>query len=241
MSRHRIQLPLALATRADRRFDNFVGAAAQVLADGIGGEDRAWLLTGPAGAGKTHLLLATYVASKEAVAAHAAAGGESAYVALPQVAGSFADVAPMFERHRLLALDGLEAIVGHRGDEVALFDLHNRVLDHGGRLLYAARSTPEHLEFALPDLRSRLAQATRLPLPALDEAQRREVLRARAAQCGLVLDDAAVEWLMRRCERDLGSLMDVLDRLDRASLAAQRRLTVPFLREVLGDGQARAG
>ena len=223
MSRHRIQLPLALATRADRRFDNFVGAAAQVLEDGIGEGHRAWLLTGPAGVGKTHLLMA----------AHAASGGESAYLALPQVAGSLADVAPMFERHRLLALDGLEAIVGNRGDEVALFDLHNRVLDRGGRLLYAARSTPEQLALALPDLRSRLAQATRLPLPVLDEAQRLKLLRERAQERGLVLDDASAEWLMRRCERDLGSLMDVLDQLDRASLAAQRRLTVPFLREVL--------
>ncbi|MBS0225614.1 MAG: DnaA regulatory inactivator Hda [Proteobacteria bacterium] len=223
-----MQLPLALATRADRRFDNFVGAAAQVLADGVGEGHRAWLLTGPAGVGKTHLLMA----------AHAASGGESAYLALPQVAGSLADVAPMFERHRLLALDGLEAIVGNRDDELALFDLHNRVLDHGGRLLYAARSTPEQLSFALPDLRSRLAQATRLPLPALDEAQRLELLQSRAAQRGLVLDDASAEWLMRRCDRDLGSLMDVLDQLDRASLAAQRRLTLPFLREVLGGSSA---
>ncbi|PNS09387.1 DnaA regulatory inactivator Hda [Solilutibacter silvestris] len=226
MSRHRIQLPLALATRADRRFGDFVGAAARILADGIdAGDQRAWLLTGPAGVGKTHLLMAT----------HAAHPQGSAYLALPQVAGSLADVAPMFEQHRLLALDGLEALIGHRDDEVALFDLHNRVLDHGGQLLYAARSPPEQLAFALPDLRSRLTQATRLPLSPLDETQRSELLRARAAQRGLVLDDAAAEWLMRRCERDLGSLMDVLDRLDHASLAAQRRLTVPFLREVLGS------
>ncbi|MBW8823709.1 MAG: DnaA regulatory inactivator Hda [Xanthomonadales bacterium] len=227
-------MPLALATRADLRFDTFVGAAARVLADGIGGGHRAWLLSGPAGVGKTHLLLAAHAASKGAIAAYAASGGESAYLALPQVAGSLADVAPMFERHRLLALDGLEAVIGNRDDEVALFDLHNRVLDGGGRLLYAARSPLEQLEFALPDLRSRLAQATRLPLPVLDETQRLELLRARAAQRGLTLDDASAEWLMRRCDRDLGSLMDVLDRLDRASLAAQRRLTVPFLREVLG-------
>jgi len=226
VSRHRIQLPLTLATRADRRFDNFVGAAARVLADGIAdGSSRAWLLSGPAGVGKTHLLMA----------AHAAHAQGSAYLALPQVAGSLADVAPMFEQHRLLALDGLEAIIGNRDDEVALFDLHNRVLDRGGQLLYAARGTPEQLEFALPDLRSRLAQATRLPLSPLDEAQRLELLRSRATQRGLVLDDASAEWLMRRCDRDLGSLMEVLDELDRASLAAQRRLTVPFLREVLGS------
>lgn len=231
MSRHRLQLPLALATRADRRFDTFVGTAAGVLAEGIREGHPAWLLTGPAGVGKTHLLMS----------AHAATDDGSAYVALPQLAGSFAGVAPMFEQHRLLALDGLEALAGNRDDEVALFDLHNRVLDQGGQLLYAARATPEQLAFALPDLRSRLAQATRLPLPALDEAQRLELLRARATQRGLGLDDATAEWLMRRCERDLGSLMDVLEQLDRASLAAQRRLTIPFLREVLGEsGKSRS-
>lgn len=225
MAGHRIQLPLALATRADRRFDNFVGGAAQALADGLAdGNSRAWLLSGPAGVGKTHLMMAAHASHPEA----------SAYLALPQVAGSLADVAPMFEQHRLLALDGLEAIVGDRNDEVALFDLHNRVLDRGGQLLYAARGTPEQLAFALPDLRTRLAQATRLPLPPLDEGQRLELLRERATQRGLVLDDASIDWLMRRCDRDLGSLMDVLDRLDHASLAAQRRITVPFLREVLG-------
>lgn len=228
MNRHRSQLPLALATRADRRFDNFVGVAAQVLAEGIRDGHRAWFLSGPAGVGKTHLLMA----------AHAASGDESAYLALPQVAGSLAEVAPMFERHHLLALDGLEAIVGNRDDEVALFDLHNRVLDQGGRLLYAARSIPEQLSFVLPDLRSRLTQATRLPLSGLDDAQRLELLRAGAGQRGLVLDEVAAEWLMRRCGRDPGSLIEVLDQLDRASLAAQRRLTVPFLREVLGESGA---
>jgi DnaA family protein len=51
-----------------------------------------------------------------------------------------------------------------------------------------------------------------------------------------IVDDAALDWLLRRVGRDLGGLARLFDRLDRASLAAQRRLTVPFLREALGDG-----
>ena len=49
-------------------------------------------------------------------------------------------------------------------------------------------------------------------------------------------DVVALDWLLRRVGRDLGGLARLFDRLDRASLAAQRRLTVPFLREALGDG-----
>ena len=40
---------------------------------------------------------------------------------------------------------------------------------------------------------------------------------------------------MRRLPRDMASLCGWLERLDHASLAAQRRLTVPFVRDVLGD------
>jgi DnaA family protein len=47
------------------------------------------------------------------------------------------------------------------------------------------------------------------------------------------LDEAALEWLLKRVGRDLAGLTGLLDRLDQASLAAQRRVTVPFLRKVL--------
>jgi DnaA family protein len=102
-------------------------------------------------------------------------------------------------------------------------------------LLYGAAAAPDALALVLPDLRSRLSQCTRVSLPMLDDAGRREVLRTRARRRGLAVDDAALDWLLRRVGRDLGGLARLFDRLDRASLAAQRRLTVPFLREALGD------
>ena len=92
---------------------------------------------------------------------------------------------------------------------------------------------PAALPLVLPDLRSRLEQCTRVALEPLDEAGRREVLRQRAARRGLELDDAVLDYLFRRVGRDLGALTALLDRLDRASLAAQRRITVPFLRAQL--------
>ena len=85
----------------------------------------------------------------------------------------------------------------------------------------------------MPDLRSRLSQCAQLLLSPLDDAGRRDVLRERAQRRGLVLEEAAIEWLLTRTDRDLGSLVTLLDQLDRASLAAQRRITVPFLRSVL--------
>ena len=129
------------------------------------------------------------------------------------------------DRAGLVALDDLDAIAGHREDEIALFDLHNRVRDAGVDLVYAARDVPAALPLALPDLRSRLAQCTLLALRALDDDGRAEVLRQRAASRGLIFDEAALEWLLRRHSRDLSDLGALFERLDRASLAAQRRLT----------------
>jgi DnaA family protein len=225
------QLPLALRYPPDQRLVTFVaappGACAQLhaLATQGGGD---WLyLAGPPAVGKTHLLLA-------ACAAAEAGGRRAAYLPLHAAAGRLREALEALEGNDLLALDGLQSIAGHRDDEIALFDAHNRARSAGISLLYAARDNPETLALALPDLRSRLAQCTRIVLAPLDDDGRREVLRQRAQRRGLVLEEAALEWLLKRVDRDLVQLTGLLDRLDRASLAAQRRITVPFLRQTLG-------
>ncbi len=226
------QLPLALRFPPDQRFETFAaappGALAQLRAHAHGESTVGGVyLCGPAGTGKTHLLLA-------ACAEADAAGLRTAYLPIAAAAGRLRDALEAFEHADLLALDGLDAIAGEREDEIALFDAHNRARDAGRQVLYAARHVPDALGLALPDLRSRLGQCARIALEPLDDAGRAEVLRLRAQRRGLQLEDAAIDWLLRRVDRDLTSLTALFDRLDRESLAAQRRLTVPFLRGVLG-------
>ncbi|MFD0739369.1 DnaA regulatory inactivator Hda [Lysobacter koreensis] len=225
------QLPLALRYPPDQRLETYVAAPAgalpqlRALATEPAGD---WLLlAGPPAVGKTHLLLGTCAAAD-------ATGRRAAYLPLAAAAGRLREALDALEGNDLLALDGIEAIAGNRDDEVALFDAHNRARAAGTALLYAAREQPDALALGLPDLHSRLSQCTRITLAPLDDAGRREVLRQRAQRRGLVLEDAALDWLLKRVGRDLASLTGLLDRLDRASLAAQRRITVPFLRQVLG-------
>lgn len=224
------QLPLALRYPPDQRLDTFVGAPAGAAAQlqALAAHPGDWMyLAGPAAVGKTHLLLATCAASE-------AAGRRAAYLPLAAAVGRLRDALDALEGHDVLALDGLEAIAGQREDEVALFDAHNRARASGSCVLYAARGNPGELGLLLPDLRSRLSQCSRVHLQPLDDEGRREVLRQRAQRRGWVLEAAALEWLLKRVERDLAGLTALLDQLDRASLAAQRRVTVPFLRQTLG-------
>lgn len=225
------QLPLALRYPPDQRLETYVdasGGAVALAEAAAAGTARDWLyLAGASGTGKTHLLLGCCAAAD-------AAGRRAVYLPLAAATGRVGDALQALEGHDLVALDGLDAVAGGREDEVALFDAHNRLRAAGATVLYAAREQPDGLGLALPDLRSRLQQCTRLVLAPLDDDGRREVLRQRAQRRGLVLEEAALDWLLRRVGRDLGGLAALLDRLDRASLAAKRRVTVPFLRQTLG-------
>ncbi len=226
------QLALALRFPPDQRLDTFVTEDAAVTASLRAltepGETRRVYVAGSSGSGKTHLAIATCAEAAER-------GIDAAYVPLHSMATRLRDALQDLDTRQLIALDGLDAVAGDRDAEVALFDFHNRVHDAGGALLYTASGWPDALGLVLPDLASRLAQCTRIALAPLDDAGRARMLRLRAARRGLQLDDAAIDWLLRRVGRDPAGLAQVFDRLDRAALAAQRGLTVPFLRKVLGD------
>lgn len=226
------QLPLALRYPPDQRFETFVrapeGALAQLRAASCG-QAGVLYLVGGAGTGKTHLALAA------CAAAEADASRRSGYLPLASAAGRLRDALEALHANDFIALDGVDTIAGDRDDEVALFEFHNRAHDSGKSVLYTARTLPQDLPLQLPDLRSRVSQAARIALAPLDDAGRREVLRLRAQRRGLAIEDVAIDWLLNRTGRDLSSLTALLDKLDRASLAAQRRVTVPFLRQVLGS------
>lgn len=224
------QLPLALRYPPDQRFESFIappdGALPTLSALAtVAGADWVYL-SGASRTGKTHLALAVCAAAEQQ-------GRRAAYLPLAAAAGRLRDALDALEGHDVVALDGLDGIAGAREDEVALFYFHNRARSSGLNVLYTARGIPDDIGLVLPDLRSRLQQCLRLALDPLDDEGRRDVLRDRAQRRGLVLEDAALDWLLTRTDRDLGALVALLDRLDRASLAAQRRITVPFLRQVL--------
>lgn len=228
------QLPLSLRYPPDQRLQTYLGAPpaalAQLRALAVGAVEDWLYISGTAGTGKTHLALAVCAAAEQA-------GRRAIYLPLGAARGRVGEALEGLEQHDLIALDGLDLVAGNRDDEIALFDFHNRVRAAGHALLYTGRMLPEGLGLVLPDLRSRLGQCGRISLQPLTEAERAEVLKARAQRRGLALDGPALEWLLTRTGRDLGSLVSVLDRLDRESLAAKRRLTVPFLRNVLGEAE----
>jgi DnaA family protein len=226
------QLPLALRWPRRQRFEHFhagANAAALAAVQALALEPGApWVyLHGASGSGRSHLLMA-------ACQAASAVGRRVQYLPLATLRDHAAALRGV-AGSELLALDDLGAIAGNRDAEHALFDLYNRTRAEGGALLFAADATPVQLGIELPDLRSRLGACTQFALKPLDDDERRAVLKAQAASRGIELDDSVLDWLVARYARDLGALLDLLDKLDQASLAAQRRITIPFLRGFLRE------
>lgn len=233
------QLPLALRWPRHQRFEYFhAGANAAALAaleDAAQHTDAPWLfVSGASGSGKTHLLMA----SCQAAAAHSRS---VQYLPLRSLRGPLADAIRGSAGCDLLALDDVQALAGDSDAELALFNAYNRAHDEGTAVLFAADVPPAQLQVQLPDLRSRLGACSVLALKPLSEAERRTVLREHAAARGIELDAAVLDWLFTRYARDLGALHDLLEQLDSASLAARRRITVPFLREYLRRRESGMG
>jgi DnaA family protein len=192
----------------------------------------SWLC-GPHGAGKTHLL--------QAVCAQASSIMSAGYIPLRELGRLGIGVLDGLRQLECLCLDDVDEVVGQLEWERALFGVLREIEESGGRLVAAAEAPPALLRWALPDLGSRFSASAIFQLRVLDEAEQQAALQLRARLRGFELPDETSRWLQRRYPRDMHRLYELLDTLDEAALVAQRRLTVPFIREVLGivqpDGQ----
>jgi DnaA-homolog protein len=180
---------------------------------------------GPEGSGKTHLLQATCAAASEQLRA--------GYVPLAEVAALGVGVLEGLPQMQCLCLDDIDRVAGQLEWERGIFGLLREIEDSGARLILAAQAPPALLRFVLADLGSRCAAGAVFQLRLLDEHEQQAALQLRARLRGLELPDETWHWLRKRFPRDMRTLYRLLDTLDEAALTAQRRLTVPFIREVL--------
>ncbi len=228
------QIPLNIALSPENDFANFyvternresVAAVASLAQDPTPAV--AWLYGEP-GSGRTHLLEATCLQAKKL---------QRAVVYLPMqdlCAGTADGALEGLEYGDLLCLDDVQCLQNSPAWQEALFHLYNRAQQNQTVLLLSADRAPRQCDFELRDLASRLSSALVYRLHPLNDADKVAVLKLRANNVGLQLSAEVCEFIMRRGERGMGALCSIINQLDHASLAAQRKLTVPFVKQVLG-------
>lgn len=225
------QLTLGLSLRDEATFDNFYpGHDKEIVAQlklTAGGEgERIIYLCGARGQGCSHLLQACcHLAHKH--------GLTSAYLPLSNLISMSPEMLNGFETLSLVCIDDLHMIAGLPAWEEAVFHLYNRIYDAGGRIVLAAHELPKATNIQLPDLISRLSWGVVYQLHPLTDEEKLYVLMMRANRRGITLSEEVAKYILTHCPRHMNTLFAALDALDRASLAAQRRLTIPFVKEVL--------
>lgn len=219
-------LPLRLADHAV--FASFLADGNETLVatlEGIAADDAGqgcWLSGAPA-TGKTHLL--------QAVCERA--GDRSVYLPLNTLADAGPGMLEGLATRELVCIDDVDQVAGENDWDVALFNLFNELQEVGGQLIVAAGAAPRECGFALADLASRMSRLPVFRVHALDDNQSVAALQLRARHRGLELPDESAAYMLKRSRRDMASLYELLDKLDLEALRAQRRLTIPFVRDVL--------
>lgn len=230
------QLALGVSLRERASFDSFYTAAApeavqQLRRLAAGRAGIVWL-HGPSGAGKSHLLQAVCHACAPELRVGLFPLRE---IVSTSEATQLSARLDGWQTLNVCCVDDVDVAVGLKPLELALFSLYRELDERRGVLIVSAQQPPTGFRWIVPDLGSRFAAAQVYRLRELDESEQANALRQRAQMRGLQLPDETLRYLQRRFPRDMRSLCALLDKLDTASLAEQRRITVPFIREVLGD------
>lgn len=227
------QLALGIKLRDSSVFQSFFAGRNAAVVDALravrpGCGPTCIYLQGASGSGKSHLLQAICVAASQR-------GEPATYLPLAELKDMGPEVLSGCGELACVGLDDIEVIAGRDEWERAVFGLHQRLDEQQARLIVAGTTMPAASGIRLADLRSRLAGGLVLSLQSLDEEEQIGALQLRAQLRGFDLPLDAAQYLLRRLPRDMASLYEFLDQLDEASLAAQRRLTVPFVREVMRE------
>jgi DnaA family protein len=231
-----VQLPLDIQLKPESNFDSFwAGENSAVLdallrlADSIAVQnpiETNFYLWGSEGVGKTHLLqaLCNLVGSKAV---------DCIYLPLPELLKYGPEVLQGLENMKLVCLDDVNCLLGIKEWQIGIFHLFNKLRDRGHCLVVSSDQSALQIPLELADLKSRFSWGLTFKLEGLSETDARDLLIDHANKRGLDMSEEVADYIVTRARRSAPELLETLERLDLASLSAKRKLTRPFVKEVL--------
>ena len=183
-------------------------------------------LWGLQGTGKTHLLQAVTRQANE-LNLHVA------YIPLKQLNDISVEILHDLGDLDIVCIDDLECIAGHREWQQGLTWLYNELRDNGHSLVMSANISPKNIPFEIEDLKSRLSWDQVFQIKSPSDELKIQILKQKAELRSFELSDEVIEFIIRRVDRDLNTLISILDKIDHASLAAKRKITIPFVKDLI--------
>lgn len=225
------QLTLDIQSKDELTFDNFYSGQNQEVICALKSfallTSHSYIyLTGHSGTGKSHLLQACCSTAN-------GLGRRAFYLSLDALNDLVPAVLEDLDHFDLIAIDSVQAIAGIKVWEYALFNVFNQLVQKGGHLLLAGQLPPKQLGLNLIDLESRLASGVVYWLKPFSDSHKMAALQLRAHQKGFNLSQEVAQYLLNHYPRDMTALFKLVDILDHASLSANHRITIPFMKSVL--------
>jgi len=227
------QLPLHFEFRANQTFDDFFPGSNQEVINHLkksieGNGERLIFLWGQSGQGKSHLLQACcHQAQSQQLS--------SFYFAFSAFELPDSVILSGLDKLDIICFDNIQLIAGNPTWEQAFFNFFNLHRDQDHTLILSASCPPNEIAFQLPDLKTRLNWGLTLKIQPICDEERITALIFKAGQMGFEISPQVGRFLLTHYDRDLSSLWVLLTKLDRASLAAKRKLTLPFLKQILNE------
>ncbi len=181
---------------------------------------------GPEGCGKTHLLNALFQLSNNDVS--------NCFFLDLKLAKNLGPMVLDVDLPKIILLDNVDAIAGDEQFEISLFGLYNRWYDRrSGTLIMTGKTSFDTIPFSKKDLTTRLSSGVKFGLNYLNEDECLEAITKRAAQRHFNLPENTATFLVRHFNRDMRSLVALLDRLETAQIEQSHYLTIPFVKSLL--------
>ena len=225
------QLSLSIKLRDHANFENYLGDQQTVdhlhtQPQRLSGSSWFIYIWGHRATGRTHLLQASCREANQL-------GYSSVYLPMSQQERLDAAVLTNLTGRDLVCFDDIEAVARQRRWEEELFHFLNAAKDGNTRVLMSSLHPPAELQVSLADLQSRLTAALVLRIESLSDSEKKTAIMLRAENRGIDLSGEVADFILKRASRNLTSLFSSLDDLDRENVRQQRRITIPFVKQVL--------
>lgn len=230
------QLTLSVQLPDDETFESFKSQSNQMVVQQLthfldqitksNKQVHSMYLFGLSGVGKSHLLHASCAYADTL-------GITSLCLSFSELTQLSVDVLDGLENIDLVCLDDIQLIAGNKKWQQGVFDLYNRMVEQNKCLIITGDQSVTNLNISLPDLVSRLSWGLTEQVKPLSDEEKSFSLQYRAQQRGLYISDEVASFLINRLSRDMTSLIAALEQLDQASIREQRRITIPFIKDVL--------
>lgn len=226
------QFPLQFELQANQSFSTFYPGSNKEIISHLqtitSSNEQQIYLWGESGTGKTHCLQASCQEANKL-------NKTAFYLSLnPQILPD-SSILEGLEAFDLVCLDNIDTICKDVHWEQSFFNFYNLHRDSNKQLIISAPCPPKYLDIQLPDLKTRMSWGLTLKLSSLTDEQQLQALIYKADALGFDVPINVGRFIMTHYARDLASLWTILDKVEQATLIAKRKISIPFLKQIMSE------